>query len=362
MQAIIKELLDHEGGVCVSLILPTSYKAFGEKDKVRIMMKNGVQEIEKGLEKRCDKVVCKSMCDRLHALVDQVDLNHPPAGVGVFLTESLARLIYFPFPVEQKVILSDTFEIQDILYNLDKLMVYHTLVLSKKHTRLFKGIGNSLREVVNNEFPKAFEDPYEEDKPSYHALYTKDPSQVEDKRVEAFMREVHHAAAPHVKGYPLVLIGLDKHISRYKGAGKHPTILGEIHATHDKLPIHEINKLVWPIVAKHQEELEVALSQAIDSKMRRGEAVYGVESVLSKMNEAYEMHLVVEKDFEVEGYLDTGDGRLLLNPLDPLRYRKIPNVVEHLIERVLKRNNGKVDIVGRNVLKGYEGIVLITKF
>lgn len=362
MQAIIKELLDHEGGVCVSLIVPTSYKAFGERDNVRIMIKNGVHEVEKSLQKRYDKVVYKPLCDTLHGLVEQVDLNHPPEGIGIFITEGLARLVYFPFPVKEKTVISDTFEIQDILYNLDKLMVYHVLLLSKKDTRLFKGVGKSLQEVMNSEFPKTFEDPYEEDKPSYHAFYTKDPSQVLEKRVEAFLREVHHQSTSYVEGYPLILIGIDKYISTYKSHGNHPAILGEIHAHHDKLSTRAVSELVWPVVEKHQKEAEAALCDAIESKMRRQEAIYGIEGVLRKMDEAYEMHLLVEKDFEEKGYISSEDGAIVLDPFDPLRYKEVPNIIEHMIEKVLKRKNGKVDIVSRDLLQNYDRIVLITKF
>ena len=361
MQAIIKELLDHEGGVCVSLIFPTTYKGFAEKDRVRITMKNSLHQAEKALVARYDKHKSRSLLSSIEGLSAQIDLNHPPQGVGIFVTEGLARLIYFPFPVEQKVVLSDTFELQDILYNLDQLSVYYLLVLSKKKTRLCKGVGKQLFEVVDSNFPKTFEDPYEEDKTSYHGYHAKDPSQVQQKRAEVFIREVHHSAAPYIKDYPVVLLGLDKHISRYKKSGKQPNILGEIHATHDRSTILELSKLVWPLVKKKQEELEETLVETIASKVNRSEACYGIEEVLNKVEKIYDVHLVVERDFEVEGCVDQSDGRLLCKPCDPPRYQAVPNVVEHVVEKVIKRKHGKVDVVAPNLLKAYGGIVLITK-
>lgn len=359
MQAIIKELLNHEGGICLSLIVPTAYRSFQEKDSVRIMLKNGLQEVKKALEHKYDKEVYKPLLHALQGMVTKVDLNHPATGVGIFVTQGLARLIELPFTLDYKVVISDTFEIQDILYSLDKLMDYHVLLLNKKHTRLFKGVGNILREVVDDVFPRSFEDLYEENKPAYRALYNKDPSQVEEKRVGAFMREVHHVASPYVEGAPIIIIGLDKHISRYKISGKIPWLLGEIHATYDKIAVHELTKLVWPIVERHQESLARSLAKRIEEKLARQEAVYSIQRVLEVMDEVYDVHLVVERDFEVQGYLDREGGRLLLHPLDPVRYRAVPNIVEHMIEKVLRRKSGKVDIVERGLLKAYDRVVLI---
>ena len=360
MQKIIKELLSHEGGVCISLTVPTQYTSFADKDKVRIMLKNGLHKIDKELEKNYDKPIQRSLSSALHTLLEEVDLNHPPQGIAAYVTDGYSKLVHLPFAVKEKVVISDTFEIQDILFNLDQLIHYHVLLLSQKHTRLFEGLGLHIREIENEAFPKAFEDPYEEDKPAYHALHTKDLSHVSEKRVETFLRSVHHAVAPYIHKHPLVLMGIDKYISTYKSFGKPHELLGEIHANHDKLPVHELNKLVAPVIEAYQHTQEEALCQTIQQKIGRKEAVHGVEEVLQALETAHKMHLVVHKDYEVKGYLDR-QGKLTRHQIDPLHDQEIPNLVEHIIEKVLKHKQSHVTVVSCKEIQAYDQIVLITK-
>lgn len=360
MQAIIQELLEHEGGMCVSLIMPTHYKAFGERARVASTLNKSLHTVEKGLLDRCDQRVCKRLSAKVRNLAKTLDLDHPPAGVGLFVSEGLARLVEFPFPVKEKVILSDTFEIQDILYNLDKLVGYHVLLLSKHHTRLFKGVGSQLREVRGGDFPMRFEDPYEEDERNYHALHSKDPSKVLDKRVEAFLREVYHKSRSYVKESHLVLMGGEKHMSRYKGMGRQLSLLGEVVGIYDQLRPHEVAGLVCPVVEKYQRALEEKLLEVIKMKVGQGKALHGVEALLPKLEELYKGHLIVERDFEIQGYVDPENGNLVVRPFDPLRYKKVPNVVEHLIERVIKLKHCRVDMVGHNLLQGYGRVVFMS--
>lgn len=367
MQTIVKKLIKNEGGLCVSLILPTHYKAFAEKKKVQIIIKEGLHEVEKALKRLADKKIARELTEVLQQQIADISLDHPPEGIGIFLTPGFSQVLYFPFPVVKKVVISDTFEIQDILYNFDKLMTYYVLYLNKNHTQLFKGIGTRLYEVVNKHFPHVFAQEYQDSRGENHVFHANDPSQVAQKRLAAFFREVHHLAVPYVKDYPLMLIGTDKHISYYKKADHHSTqvFLGELHASYNNVSRQKLQELVMPYVNAYQQKAAEDLTRAIDSHLQRNMGVRGVASVLNILNnaqaEVHHLHLVVERDFEAEGYHDKETGRLSLAmpARDHGENRPIANIVEHIIEKVLLRKDGKVSIVAPKHLQPYEGIVLM---
>ena len=121
MQNTLRRLLKNEGGICVSLLLPTHYKAFPDRKKVEIAIHNGLREVEKKLHAQAEKTIAQKLIGSVEALLEEVDLNHPPQAISIFVTQGFAQLVRFPASVEQKVVVSDTFEIQDILYNISSI-------------------------------------------------------------------------------------------------------------------------------------------------------------------------------------------------------------------------------------------------
>lgn len=246
-------------------------------------------------------------------------------------------------------------------------MRYAVLYLNKNHTQLFTGIGTGLYEVVNKHFPHVFTQEYQDSRGENHVVHASDPSQIAQKRLAAFFREVHHLAAPYVKDYPLMLIGVDKYISYYKKADHHSTqvFLGELHASYNSVSCKKLAELVQPYVNAYQEKAEEDLKRGIASHLQRNMGLSGVASVLDALNDQqatmHHLHLVVERDFEVKGYHDKETGKLSLEMPTTNSEDTIPigNIVEHIIEKVLLRKDGKVSILAPRHLPQYEGIVLM---
>ena len=96
MQNTLRRLLKNEGGICVSLLLPTHYKAFPDRKKVEIAIHNGLREVEKKLHAQAEKTIAQKLIGSVEALLEEVDLNHPPQAIGIFVTQGFAQLVRFP--------------------------------------------------------------------------------------------------------------------------------------------------------------------------------------------------------------------------------------------------------------------------
>ena len=362
MRAILKELLKHKKRPCISVIIPTEIKSFEDKEKIYLTLKKAINEVQEILKKECSEKKAKHLCYSFNTLVKQIDFKHPQKGVGLFITENFSKLIYFPFSVHYKVIMSDSFGIKDILYNLNKLTEYNVLLLSKNHTRLFKGIRTNLTEIENNDFPRVFENEYEVNRTTPHSMYNNEASKTNQSRLATFFRKIDHLLDSYVEQLPLIVIGIDKYLSSYKDVGKHTRlILDAIPGNYDKESTHEISSLVWRVIENYQTKKEKELLYMIEDKVRNKKAVSGIQEVWTLVHEGRGNQLIVESNFESEGYINEAYNQLVFNPDQPTTFKKVDHVVEHMIEKVLS-DHGSVNILEDGALKKYERIVLTTRY
>ncbi len=159
---------------------------------------------------------------------------------------------------------------------------------------------------------------------------------------------------------------MDKHIGYYKKAAphNHQPSLGEVHASYDTIALPKLTEVIKPFVEQYQRDAEEDLIAKIKTKIQRGEAFQQADGVLIALTQSQSMgrlHLITERDFEVAGYLHKTEGTLSLEPpeAEDETYDTIPNIVEHMVEQVIKRKDGHVSVVAPNLLKEYGRIVLL---
>ncbi|MCP3659800.1 MAG: hypothetical protein GY830_05595 [Bacteroidetes bacterium] len=358
MNNIIGELIENEIDICVSILIPTRYKSFKEKEKVNLMIKNCFHKLEKNLKDNYEKDIYRPLISKANDLINQLDINHPPEGIGIFISKDYEKFYSFNFPIKEKVIISGTFEIQDIIYDLNRLFEYYVLVLNKEKTKLFKGTGNDISEIYDDYFPKSYEDKKKE--VANHSNLHKPTPQIEQKYLEMFLKDVYHSAEKYFKNKPLILIGEEKYLKQTKKYfKKYTNNIGNIeHNIRNEEKIYEIIKMIKPILNEYQKHKENDVINLIENSFLNKKVAAGIHSVLENINTGkLNMHLIVEKDFEVSGYLDSKNQLHLEKKEDD--YNEIPNVVEHLIEKIFRRKDAKINIVNNKTLKKYESIVLI---
>ncbi len=93
-----------------------------------------------------------------------------------------------------------------------------------------------------------------------------------------------------------------------------------------------------------------------------GEAFQQADGVLIALTQSQSMgrlHLITERNFEIAGYLHKTEGTFSLEAPKGESYDTIPNIVEHMVEQVIKRKDGHVSVVAPNLLKEYGRIVLV---
>lgn len=251
-RAILTELLKPQDRPCISVVISTKQKSFTDREIQRIKFKNMLIQVTKELQKNYNTETTEKLTNSLKLLMEEVDTNHIESGIGFYVSTSFTKLVYFPLSVQDKITINSSFDVSDIEEALDKMIDYTVVLLSKNNTKLFKGKGNKLREIDDENFPRHFKDEFQVHRSSPHSFYNGEESKIDDIRVESYFRKVDKILANYLKKDSLVVIGVTEHISKFKSVSKHTNlIIAEIKGNYDKHSLYEITQKVLPEVDKY---------------------------------------------------------------------------------------------------------------
>jgi hypothetical protein len=363
-------LQKEKGQVCVSIILPT-HRLAPEKGGDERTLAKAVDYVTNILNQNYPPAETNSIITNLNNLVATIDFIHPKEGLGIFVSPSLKRVVQFPFPVKEKVEVSDAFELRDLVYLYNYSREYYVLEINEKVDRLFKGIIDEIEEVQDKNFPKRHEELYEYAKPARGSSYTgegnlknfeKDKSILEEIRMRDFLRDTDGVVKEYIdEKTPLILVGAEKDLSFFEEVTRHQkNMIGFLKGNYTYSSNYELGKLVWPKVKSYLDEEKMSLLREFEEKIGQGQAVAGIQDVWKAATEGRGFKLLVEKDFFQPAYVGIEDNNLYLEP-SKLAHNKIYDSVEDVIEIILEKD-GDVIILENDLLQINGRIALLTRY
>jgi hypothetical protein len=307
---------------------------------------------------------------KLDAFQENLDYIRLQEGLAIFLSTDFFKIQLLPFTVKEKVILSSSFEIRDLIYFNQFLQIYYLLAISRKRIRLFKGSGRDLQEVINNDFPKKYIEEYEYARPSIGSpsspglkSYERDKSVMEEKRAVDFFRMADNSLNKYIKGDTLLFIaGVEEELADFDRVTNHlQNIAGKIKGNFDVDATHPLAETAWNLMkeevnASHKELLE-RLKEEIGADL----AVDGVREVWHAAQEGRGLMLILEKDYQVVGYTQPSNpDHLFLSP-PAGEYNIIQDVANNITKMVLEKGGG-IQIVENNDLSAHDHIAMLLRY
>ncbi len=249
-KSTLKELSEQKGNPCISLIVSTEIKSFTDKEKIQLKLKNNVKQLEKALLKdNYPQKIIDQLIQSLESLTEQFRPDHLQAGAGFYVSPGFAKLVSFPFPVKENIIINSSFDVSEIKDALDKMKGYLVLQLSKNKTGIYQGEGKTLNEINDDYFPRQFENEFQVHRTDPHSFYNDEESKIDQSRLESYFREVDQMLSPYLGDRPMIVLGVTKHLSSFRAVSKHKNlIIAEIEGNFDKQSLYEIAQKVWPKV------------------------------------------------------------------------------------------------------------------
>lgn len=359
-----------KGNICVSVIVPT-HRLSPERRMGTLEVKRAMDKAKDLLKYKYTDQQVRPLIQALDDLYGNVDFTHNPDGLGFYVSPNFKSVVKFSFPVEEKVMVGDNFELRDLLYKVNYSVPYFALMLTEKDVRLFEGTWDELNEIRDKNFPKAFEEEFSYNPPSQSTSYAgyshvkgfeKDKSELKEIRFKDFFRDTDKLLKDYLlNGTPLILLGPEKEWAWYENISAHKkNIIGKIQGSYNHSNLKQLADMVWPVMHKHLDNERVLLIKDFVEKTGMKLAVTGIQDIWSTAKEGKAFKLLVEKDYRCPGFLDKDEYHLYRRP--PQKPHKIlADAVDDLIEMVLEKN-GHVFFVDNGMLKDYQRIALITRF
>lgn len=354
----------------VSILIPTDkrYPGFkNDQEKMNSLLKQTEDTLLKDFPSKKTKPLIKDM----YNLAAGIDYRNLSDGLGLFVSPYREKLVLFPFPVKEKVIIDRTFELRDLLFAAKNDFNYAVITISEKKVRIFHGFNNRLVEEKYPDMPYNMNDVGGKGH-SRVGTFTSfsssknvtDQKAYAERKLEKYTREIDRVISANktLKKIPLVIAGPKRLAGHFHTITKNTkSILGYVNGNFDRLNEKEIytrvSKLIGKRLSETQKEALGKLEEAVGSR----KAVSGIRDVWKAAYNKQGRLLLVEKDFYSAGKTGKRPSSLISDNLDKYDIHYMNDSVDDVIELVLKYG-GNVVFVDNGKLEEHGRIALITYF
>src|SRR5690606_6850612 len=112
MDDLHDKLLQVRQGPCLSVIVP-QYRLAPERLQNPEMLRKAVRKA-KSLAK--EHQLPDELVKQLDQLSERLTMDYSREGVGIFISPEVSGVVSFPFPVQERVVLDDSFLTRDLYY------------------------------------------------------------------------------------------------------------------------------------------------------------------------------------------------------------------------------------------------------
>jgi hypothetical protein len=353
VQTVVKHL------PCVSVFMPFEPKMALKAD-LDHKLKLAFQKVRKQLNANYSDEQAEPVLAKLQSIIRTLDYSTYKKSIGIFVSPLVEKVYYLDIPVEEKIIIDESFEIRDLVYSKKEIHKYLVLVLSAQHSRLF--LGNTVQFVRLASNMPHHAASYKNDIPERAANFS-DPSYRKEVMLEKFLRHIDNNLAIILKAYslPLFVMGTDRTIGHFKKITHHlKNITGYVHGNFEEANESAIREAIAPHVADWKHVVQSDLMLRLDAARSADKLAIGIKNVWKSASRGKGRLLVVEKNYMVaarhgSNYHLREEETTFAENITPLFLR---DAVDDVIEKVLA-SGGDVEFVDEGLLDIYGHIALI---
>ena len=130
-------LQKQRGNICISIIVPT-HRLNSDRKVDKHQMERAIENAGQLLGYKYSSKDTSPLFNNVKEMANSIDYDHNLDGIGLYVSDEVYMMVKFPFPVLEKVIVANDFEIRDLLYKTNLSQPYYVLMLIEKNVRLFE--------------------------------------------------------------------------------------------------------------------------------------------------------------------------------------------------------------------------------
>ncbi|MGL1833621.1 baeRF3 domain-containing protein [Rhodocyclaceae bacterium SMB388] len=322
---------------CLSLYQPT-HRSHPANQQDPIRFRNLLKALEQSLRQQYPDAEIASLLAPFEALADdETHWKHTLDGLVVFAAPGLFQVLATQRPVEELVVVANSFHTKPLRRLLQSAGRYQVLGLSRDAIRLFEGNREALDEIdlvtgVPRTITEALGDELTDkhqtvasyggagpgSTPMHHGHGGK--SDELDVDGERFFRAVDHAVLERYSqpsGLPLILAALPEHHALFHRISKNPHLVKtSVTVNPDAVSIEELRARAWEVVEPQYRARLAALGEVFGRARAHELGSDDLAEVAAAAAAGRVETLLIEADRLVPGHLDETTGQIVRGELD----------------------------------------------
>jgi len=332
----IKGLSQQTQSPSISIFLPT-YRAGQDTQQAPIRFKNLLREAERQfLDKGMGPREVSVLLQPAQALLDEAFFwQHQHDGLAVFIAPGDFHYYHLPFPVEELLIIAQSYYLKPILPLFTNNGHYYILAISQDAVRLFEGTRYSVGQIdLPDDTPQSLDEALKFDDPEkqlqFHSGTSQSPAQggirsamfhgqgpgdeEQKERIERYLNLVDAALKTIFRDEqaPLVLAGVDYLLPIYHKVSEYANIMQEgITGNPEHFRPEELQEQAWVIVEPYfRQEMEkvVELYQQLAVTVK---ATDNIEEIVAAAFYGRVDKLLLSVDTQVWGVFNADTGKVV---------------------------------------------------
>lgn len=340
----------------VSIIVPFEPKMFTEIE-LKHSLKLVSDKTARALHQDYPAEIVQVIMNKLQDCISSLNYNSHKKSIAIFVSPVFQKLLYLEIPVEEKIIIDESFEIRDLVYCKKELHKFLVLLLSGKGSKIFLGDIDSFVRIVSNGSESAYA--FHNDLPERVGNFS-DPSERKETEMEKFIFHVEKMLDIILQAYhlPLFVLGTERLSGHFKAITKHATsIVDYVHGNYDDSSTERIKNVLAPYIADWKQVKQHDLLNRIKEAGEQQKLSAGIHDVWKTAVHKRGRLLVVEKNFLFAAERGLHEDEIYA-PSTKTGFSGIKDAVDDVIEKVLAAG-GDVEFVDEGFLSSYDHIVLI---
>ncbi|MFI5151848.1 MAG: hypothetical protein ACHQET_00860 [Chitinophagales bacterium] len=343
----------------VSIILSFEPK-MSLQHELEYKLKMTLRKVEKELLAGYTAEHAIPVLSKLYRLVHDLNYNTHKKSIAIFASPVVEKVFYLDVPVEEKIIIDESFEIRDLVYSKKQTIQYLILLLSGKSSKMW--LGNCSKFILLKSNIPDHVQAYYRDLPERVANFS-DQKKQKEILLDKFLRHMDEGLSLILSAYPLPVFVLapERVIGHFKKITKHEkNIIQCIHGNYEEATEAEIREILKPHIADWNKIKSQDILQQIGKAKDERKLVCGIQGVWEASSHKNAKLLVVEKNFMFPAQHSSSPDHIYEHDPNSNNPFYIKDAVDDVMEKVLE-SGGDVEFVDNGLLEN-EGHIALIKF
>jgi hypothetical protein len=318
----------------VSLMMPF-HPIMSSKKELEYQLKRAVERIESQLMEQYAGDRALLVLEKLHRIVRELNYNTHKKSVAILVSPQVEKVYYLDFPMDEKVVVDDAFDIRDLVYAKKQVVQYLVLLLSAEQSKIYLGNCSTFILIKSNGPSATYA--YVNDAPERTANFS-DPLARKEVLLDKFLYHMDQEISYILKAYPfpVFVVGVEKVLGHFRQITHHArNIVGYVPGNYLTASEASIRTAMQPYVKDWKQVTQADLINRIRAAADEKRLSTGIREIFKISSGRNGRLLVIEKGLSTSGH-----------------------ELDNVIEKVLA-GGGDVEFVEDDSLEEFDGIALI---